>query len=158
MNGVFRSVMEEIERVQRVLPDQILYMQPHGSNPVRKLRDDPPTVERPVAMWISAGDDLQHVAYRCEIVGWEDKTAMSEERRGLVEQIIDTLQPCEGGLYDMAEGPGASSVNLLHVRRLCRIAEPFPVDELVKIGDGLPLSMNRTRGGGHAYVRRMRSA
>ena len=43
MNGVFRSVLEEIRGVHRHLPDQILYMQPHGSGQITRLRDDRPT-------------------------------------------------------------------------------------------------------------------
>ena len=153
MNGVYRSVLEEILAVHKHLPDQILYMQPHGSGQITKLRDDPPTIVKPTKMWISTGDDLQHVSYAVEIVGWEDKTEMSDERHQLIESIINLLQPEEGGLYDMVDEPGESSVNLLHVRRMFEFKEPFSVSRLVKISDGKPLSTNRTRGGGYSYVR-----
>ena len=153
MNGVYRSVLEEILAVHKHLPDQILYMQPHGSGQITKLRDDPPTIDKPTKMWISTGGDLQHVSYAVEIVGWEDKTEMSDERHQLIESIINLLQPEEGGLYDMVDEPGESSVNLLHVRRMFEFNEPFSVSRLVKISDGQPLSTNRTRGGGHSYVR-----
>ena len=153
MNGVYRSVMEEILGVQKHLPHQIFYMQPHGRNPIAKLRDDPPTIDKPTKMWISTGDDLQHVSYVAEIVGWEDKTEMSDERYELIDSIIKLLQPKETGLYNMADDPQASSVNLLHVRRMMEVPKPIPVSQLVKISDGAPLSMNRTRGGNHSYVR-----
>ena len=153
MNGVYRSVLEEILDVHRHLPDQILYMQPHGPGQITRLRDDPPTIDNPTKMWISTGDDLQHVGYVTEIVGWEDKIEMSDERHELIQSIINLLQPKEGGLYDMVDDPAASSVNLLHVRRMFKFNEPFPVSRLVKISDGMPLATNRTRGGGHSYVR-----
>ena len=153
MNGVYRSVLEEIHAVHRHLPDQILYMQPQGPGQITKLRDDPPTIDKPTKMRISTGDDLQHVSYVTEIVGWKDKSEMSDERHKLIESIINLLQPKEGGLYNMADNPGESSVNLLHVRRMFKFKEPFPVSRLIKISDGKPLATNRTRGGGHSYVR-----
>ena len=153
MNGVYRSVMEEILGVQKHLPNQIFYMQPHGPGQITKLRDDPPTVDKPTKMWISTGDDLQHVSYVAEIVGWEDKTEMSAERHQLIESIINLLQPEEGGLYNMVDDPDESSVNLLHVRGMVKVPKPIPVSSLVKISDGEPLATNRTRGGGYSYVR-----
>ena len=156
MNGVYRSVLEEILGVHYHLPDQILYMQPHGPRPIRQLRDDPPTIDKPTKMWISAGDNLQHISYAVEIIGWEDKTQMSNDRRELIESIIKLLQPGEGGLYNMADDPGTSSLNLLHVRRMFKFTEPFSVSRLIKISDGKPLATNRTRGGGHSYVRMAR--
>ena len=137
MNGVYRSVLEELLGVHRHLPNQILYMQPHGPRPIRQLRDDPPTIDKPTKMWISTGDDLQHISYTVEIIGWEDKTQMSDEN----------------GLYNMSDDPGTSSLNLLHVRRMFKFTEPFSVSRLIKISDGRPLATNRTRGGGHSYVR-----
>ena len=156
MNGVYRSVLEELLGVHRHLPNQILYMQPHGPRPIRQLRDDPPTIDKPTKMWISAGDDLQHISYAVEIIGWQDKTQMSNDRRKLIESIIKLPQPGEGGLFNMADDPGASSLNLLHVRRMFKFTEPFSVSRLIKISDGKPLATNRTRGGGHSYVRMAR--
>ena len=78
---------------------------------------------------------------------------MSNERCELIESIINLLQSEEGGLYNLVDDPEASSVNLLHVRRMFKFNEPFSVSRLVKISDGEPLAMNRTRGGGHSYVR-----
>ena len=153
MNGVYRSVMEEIIDVQKHLPYQIFYMQPHGPGQITRLRDDPPTINKPTKMWISTGDDLQHISYVAEIVGWEDKTEMSDERHELIDSLIKLLQPKETGLYNMVNDPQESSVNLLHVRRMLKVPKPIPVSQLVKISDGQPLAMNRTRGGGHSYVR-----
>ncbi len=156
MNGVYRSVLEEILGVHRHLPNQILYMQPHGRSSISRLRDDPPTIDKPTKMWISTGDDLQHISYTVEIIGWEDKTQMSDDRRKLIESIINLHQPGEGGLYNMSDDPGTSSLNLLHVRRMFKFTEPFSVSRLIKISDGRPLATNRTRGGGHSYVRMAR--
>ena len=153
MNGVYRSVMDEILSVQKHLPNQIFYMQPHGPGQIARLRDDPPTIDKPTKMWISTGDDLQHISYVAEIVGWEDKTEITAERHQLIDSLIKLLQPKETGLYNLAEDPDATSVNLLHVRRMVKVPKPIPVSNLIKISDGQPLSMNRTRGGNHSYVR-----
>ena len=79
MNGVLSvSVWKKSLKSAGTCPDQILYMQPHGPGQITKLRDDPPTIYKPTKMWISTGDDLQHVSYAVEIVEWEDKTQMSD--------------------------------------------------------------------------------
>ena len=150
MNGVYRSVLGEILNVHKAQPDQILYMQPHGPGRIARLRDDPPTEEDPIKMWISTTDDLQHVSYVAEIVGWEDKTKISEERRSQVKSVIDEHQVGEQG---MLEDPEKWGVNLLSVRRTVKVDEPFSVSQLVKINDGKPLATTRTRSGGHSYVR-----
>ncbi len=150
MNGVYQSVLGEILNVHKDQPDQLLYMQPHRPGRIAKLRDNPPTEGNPIKMWISTTDDLQHVSYVAEIVGWEDKTEISEDRRSQVKSVIDEHQPGERG---MLEEPEKWGVNLLSVRRMVKINEPFSVSQLVKINDGKPLATTRTRSGGHSYVR-----
>ena len=81
MNGVYRWVLEEILTVHRHLPDQILYMQPHGSGQITKLRDDPPTIDKPTKMWISTGDDL-HTSVMLQRL-WVGKTRQRCQMRGM---------------------------------------------------------------------------
>ena len=50
-------------------------------------------------MWISTGDDLQHVSYRHGDCGWEDKTEMSDSSRWLV--TVESSNACES--YDVAK-------------------------------------------------------
>jgi hypothetical protein len=59
----------------------------------------------------------------------------------------------EARLYDASQAEGGKSVNLLHIRRLRPLAGPFSVGMLVKIADNEPVSEERTRAGGWAYVK-----
>jgi len=152
INGIFESVLEEILLVQRVLPEQIMFLQPHSSGPITHLRDDPPTLHDPVRLFLSITTDLSMVRYCAEIVGWDDKRTLSEERRNVLSRLIWTLQPAECGLFDASSIAGKPSVNLLHVWRMRKLARPFSVTELIKTSDNAPLSPNRTTAGGWAYV------
>jgi hypothetical protein len=153
-NGVYEHVLEDILAVHTGSPDEILYLQPSSHRVMRHLRDDPPTLERPMWLFASTTMDLATVRYRGQIVGWSDKRTLSSEQRRLIEGKIHTLQPTEPGLYDAPRvaAAGHQSVNLLHIRRLHRLMEPFPVTQLRKSSDGHPLSPHRTRAGGWAYV------
>ncbi len=153
INGVFKGVLEEILIIQEALPEQILFLQPYTSSAITHLRDDPPTVDDPMHFFVSITTDLPTIRYEAEIVGWDDKTTLSKERRHAISRITWTLQPGEGGLYDASRVEGAPSVNLLHIRRLKRLTEPFGVEQLVKTSDSQPLSPGRATAGGWAYVR-----
>src|SRR4029077_8757594 len=88
-----------------------------------------------------------------EIVGWDDKREITEAKRRVVNRLIWTLQPNEGGLYDASSVQGAQSVNLLYVRRVRQLQTPFSVGQLIKIADSEPVSDERTTAGGWAYVK-----
>jgi 5-methylcytosine-specific restriction protein A len=154
INGVFDSVLQEILQTQSELPEQILFLQPYSSRPMRKLRDRPPTTESPMWLFLSLSTDLAIIHYTAKIVGWDDKRTLSERKRCTVNRIIKALQPNEGGLYDASPTGDGKSVNLLHIRQLRRFEPPFPVGCLIKTSDGEPLSSGRTTAGGWAYVKR----
>ena len=153
INGVFESVLEEILEVQRELQEHVLFLQPHSSMAIQHLKEHPPTVDDPVRLFLSTTDRLSTVNHRAEIVGWEDKREMTEPRRNVISRRLWTLQPKETGRFDASGVEGASSVNLLHIRRLTKLEKPFEVSELVKTGDSTPVSAGRTTAGGWAYVR-----
>ncbi len=152
LNGVFEAVLAEILEVQEQLPEQIMFLQPHSSRAIVNLRELPPTLDDPVQLLISTTTELPTVQYTAEIVGWDDKLSLSDEKRHVLSRIIWTLQPREGGLYDLSKVPNAKSANLLHVRRLRKLQEPFEVSRLVKTNDGTPVSPDRTTAGGWSYV------
>ena len=154
INGVFDSVLQEILKIQSELPEQILFLQPYSSRPMRELRDRPPTAESPMQLFLSLPTDLASVHYTAEFVGWDDKRALSDRKRHTLNRIIRALQPNEGGLYDASPTGDRKSVNLLYIRRLQRLEPPFPVGHLIKTSDGKPLSSGRTTAGGWAYVKR----
>lgn len=154
INGIYDQPLREILSIQTELPEQILFLQPYSSNAISRLRDDPPTIDDPMQLFISITNDLATVRYSAEIVGWDDKRNLSEARRRVLSRLVWTLQPSESGLYDASRVEGARSVNLLHIRRLRELKQPFPVSELIKTSDQQPLSEARTTAGGWAYVQK----
>ena len=151
INGVFRDVLEEILEALAREPDRIYYLQPHSGSPIGGLQKDPPSESLRVPLYMSTSDDLKSVGYKAEIVGWEDKRHLGEVRRKELTDALDRYQPDEGGLVNKASDGGVS-VNLISILEFERLAEPFGVDKLIKKSDGRPLSTNRSRPGGYAYV------
>ena len=150
INGIYRSVLEEILETQAGTPDRILFLQPFSKSPIVKLATNPPSPEDPVTLYISITTALSEVSYTAEIVGWEDKTVLSQARRNQVNEIIAKYQPEELELFDGTAG--ISNRNLISIQKLVKIGQPFTVSRLVKVSDGRPLSAKRTTSGGWAYV------
>ena len=147
MSGNYESNLQKIADVQAEQPEQILFIQPHGSRRIAYLRDNPPTVDDPVTMYCSISTDLNMVHFAAEVVGWDDKEKLSPQKREMIEKVVRTLQPGEGGVFEGA-------CNLLHVRRLARVESPFDMAKLVKISDNKPLAPHGWQGG-FAYVHRL---
>ena len=126
-----------------------MFLQPYKGSAIVHLRDDPPTLDEPMQLYISATENLPKIKYEAEIVGWDDKRKMSPPKQRVINRLIWTLQPEEGGLYDKS---AKGSVNLLHVRRLREFTKGFSVERLTKKSDGQPVSPKRTTSGGWTYV------
>lgn len=150
INGIFRSVLEEALAVQRELPEQVVYLQPHKSQRMIELAEGPPTPSNPTLLLASTTDELNSVQYSAQIVGWRDKRELNEEQRALLDRLIKAIQPEETGLYSQTDGTEA--VNLLIVRNLKQLANSFPVTELVNDRHDEELS-ERTQAGGWVYIR-----
>lgn len=153
INGIFRSVLDEIQRTHSRQPGQTLYLQPFRGAPIKMLRDNPPTTKNPIRLYASTSDDPATVSYTADIVGWEDKTKLNQTRKCEIEQIIKELQPGEECLYDHSKTPGRPSLNLVHIQRLVELPSPFSVTNLIKISDGKPWSPNKQSPGGWSRVR-----
>ena len=152
LNVVFEGVLKEIIEVQQELPEQIMFLQPHSGRAITKLPENPPTVDDPMLLLMSVTDDLPTVQFAGEIVGWDDKTDMTARRRNVLNRLVHTLQPREGGLYDASRSKARQSVNVLSIRRLRRLKKPFKVTRLRKAEDAQTVSDNRTTAGGWTYV------
>ena len=149
MDGVYLDVLKEIFEVHQHDPERVLYMQPHRKTRIAKLRDDPPTPESPIKMWITTGDDRNRVSYSTEIIGWDDKTKLDDHRKKQISSVITENQRGEKG---MLEDPEKWGVNLLHVRRMERLADPFHVSRLIVISTNKPIPSERYSPR-HFYVR-----
>jgi hypothetical protein len=155
INGIFRGVLDEILVVQDHLPDQILFLQPYKSQPIKHLMVNPPSVEDPVQLLASTTERLGKVEFSGEIVGWDDKRNLAEheERWRAISRVVWSLQPNEGGVYECAGGDRC--VNLLHVRRLRHLERAIPVTQLIKTENGQPIRGERTTAGSWTYVERV---
>ena len=148
MNGNYESNLQGIADVQAACPEQILFIQPHGSRYIADLRDNPPTEDDPVTMYISISTDMNTVHFTAEVVGWDDKTKLSPQKHAEIDEVIKTKQAPEPGVFE-------GGVNLLHIRRLVRVEPPFDVAKLVKTSNDEPLK-HKSRPGGFSYVYRLR--
>ncbi len=153
MNGVHETTLYEILEIQSILPEQILFLQPFSGSPIARLRDDTPTVDDPMRLFMSITNDLSVVHYTAEIVGWDNKLNLSDAKRFILDKLLKTLQPDEGGLYDAARAGDGKSVNLLHIRRLQHLKSPFGVEHMIKTSNSLPVADGRTTAGGYSYVK-----
>lgn len=148
MNGNYEGNLQTIADVHAVLPEQIMFIQPHGRGRIVYLRDNPPTEADPVTMYISISTDMNTVHFTAEVVGWDDKTKLSPQKHERIDEVIKTKQAPEPGLFE-------GGVNLIHVRRLVRVESPFDVAKLVKIRNKEPLK-HKSRSGGFSYVKPLR--
>ena len=144
MSGNYKDNLQAIADVQAAQPEQVLFIQPHGGRRIAYLRDNPPTIDDPVTMYCSTSKKMNQVHFVGEVVGWDDKTKLSPQKRDEISEVITTKQAPEPGVYDVG-------VNLIHVRRLVRVEPPFSVAKLVKISDGKPLSTKKFTAG-FSYV------
>jgi len=152
LNGVYENVLKNILEIQEHLPEQILYLQPYSSERIVHLAENPPSVDDPVRLMISVTDDLSHVKYICEIVGWDDKRQLDGKKFDVLCRIIYGLQWPEEGVYKKPPNSDKECVNLLYVRRLIKLAKPIYVRELFNSTTNEALSPNRTTAGGWIYI------
>ncbi|MCY3545076.1 MAG: hypothetical protein OXH22_13715 [Chloroflexi bacterium] len=97
-------------------------------------------------MYASPTNDRAHVHYAAEVVGWDDKYKLRGKERERVERLISRFQKAEQ--YGVFEG----ALNLIHVRNMRRLKQPFPISNLVKISNNEPLKQP-PKAGGFSYVR-----
>ncbi len=150
MNGVFESVLQEIMSAQQQAPDLVCYLQPYTQVPIKRLKDDPPSVASPWDLFISVTDQLTEVTYQARIVAWHNKTLLSPADLDALNQQIAATQPDERGVHLQGE-KGQVGVNLIGIVGLQRLQPALPVSVFRKVSDGLPLK-TRTQAGGYSYV------
>ena len=150
LNGVFRSVLEEVIAAQSKEASLVCYLQPYKPTAMKELQKHPPTVGTSVPLLMSVTDSLGLVSYQADIVGWQDKRELSEVQIQSLNAHFAVHQPNEGQVHLGVQG-AASSVNLIAVRNVRPIAEAYAVSCLTKLSDGTPLQ-KRSRAGGWSYV------
>src|SRR5690606_32795394 len=149
INGVYDGVLREIVTAQEREPGLDCYLQPYSSSAIAMLRNESPSKDDPVELFVSTTDQLSTVRYRALIVGWSDKRNLAPKDMRRLNAHMAEHQPGEQEVY--LEVNGTACVNLLTASQLEEIEHPLPTSTLVKTSDGVPLKP-RTRAGGWSYV------
>lgn len=149
LNGVYDSVLDEIMKSQEKNPGRVFYLQPYSESMIKQLQEDPPTPKSPLPLYISTTTQLNQICYSAEIVGWEDKNEISEERMAMLNEQIELFQPNEGNIYP--EVNGKKCVNLISIVNLKKLANQLSTSNLIKVSNEEPLKP-RTRAGNWSYV------
>lgn len=154
LNGVWESVLDEIGKAQSENAGLVCYLQPHSSHTILLLKDSDPSPDDPVTMYMSVTDNLGSVSYSATIVGWTDKRPLFDdaERLEVLNKHIDKYQPGEKSIYQyIDEDDSKPCINLIAIRDLTKLTNPFSVKNLVKSKDNSPCKPKK-RSGGWAYV------
>jgi 5-methylcytosine-specific restriction protein A len=154
LNGVFEAVLEEIIAAQDINPGLASYMQPYKGHVIQLLKKSKPSESDPISIYISATTSLHLVSYTAEIVGWDDKRELFKDSKRLetLRKHIRDNQPSEVDIYAYSgEDKSKLCVNLLTIRNLRKIANPFSVSNLIKQSDNKPYKP-RTQAGGWSAV------
>lgn len=149
INGVYEDVLNEIIESQKDNPCKIFYLQPYSQSAIKQLKENPPEQNSLLPLYISTTSQLNQICYFAEIVGWEDKNELSEERLAILNEHIKLFQPKEGEIY--FEVRGKRCVNLVSIRNLRKLKDQVSTSNLIKQSNREPLKP-RTQSGGWSYV------
>ena len=150
LNGVYRSVLDEILFAQKTSPASAYYLQPYSSEKIKLLSEFEVTKDNPMSLYISTTDSLGMISYSADIIGWEDKREIRSNRLQVLNKHIQKWQPGEEEIYMTAPG-GRECVNLISIVNLRQFTDPISVGNLIKTGDKSPLKA-RTQAGRWSYV------
>lgn len=142
INGVYRKVIEEI--LQSNQP--IGCLQAYSPYRIKELVRYPPDEKTKWILYGSYTSNLKLIAFTAEIVKWENKQNLSNERKVEVSEFLKAYQPKEVDLFK------SDTKNLLTITNLRVLINPVPVSRMIKINNNLPLK-ERTRSGGWSYVK-----
>lgn len=93
LNGVYKSALDEIIEAIQNNKNLVCYLQPYKSSEIKLLKNNPPSEEKPVRLYISITSNLNIVAYCADIVQWEDKRDIDPQRLSLLNGHIKEYQP-----------------------------------------------------------------
>ena len=145
LNGVYKSVLDEIRCAQAGNPGLVCYLQPYASVKIAKFAKSPPTLNSPITAYISITTCLPFVSYRAKVVGWENKCEISSTRMKVLNDHIKKYQRREKKIF-MRSRNGKPCINLISVVNVEQLEEKIPVSNFVKIRGLTPLKPRSTSG------------
>ncbi|RJP88583.1 MAG: hypothetical protein C4518_10965 [Desulfobacteraceae bacterium] len=151
INGIFNGVLTEIIQAQDAHNGGEYFLQPYKGQVIKFLKKQQPTSDAPIRLYISTTENLSQICYTAEIIRWEDKRELSEQRSEEVAAILKRDQSGEAGHFTGFDRNANKSVNLVTIRSLRRLDSLHSTSLLRKASDDLPLK-KRTRAGGWSEV------
>ena len=149
LNGVYEDGLRQIIGVHHREPDRTCYLQPHGSNVIKRFQEESPSNENIVPIYMSVTTNLADVTYVADVVGWRQKSELNDNEVQEMNEHIRRYQSLEQSIY--FEINGKKPVNLILVKRLRRLRRAYPTSMIKKLSDGQPLGQ-RTQSGNYSYV------
>lgn len=149
INGVYEDVLVEIMISQEKNPGKTFYLQPYSESSIKELKQNTPSPDTPLPLYISTTAQLNQICYSAEIIGWEDKSEIPVERLRVLNEHIKLFQPKEGEIY--FEVNGKKCVNLISINNLKKLSNQLSTSNLIKKSNDEPLKP-RSRAGGWSYV------
>ena len=105
-----------------------------------------------VKLFASTTDDLRNVRYTADIIQWEHKRSIPDDKRTRIVSDLEQFQPGEVEMFNLTDPEKDIGVNLIYVARMQRLDPPLPVEKLILLSRNRPVSPNRATPGGWAYV------
>lgn len=149
INGVYEDVLDEIMNSQEKNPGKTFYLQPYSESTIKELKQNPPSTDSPLPLYISTTAQLNQICYSAKIIGWEDKSEIPAERLRVLNEHIKLFQPKEVEIY--FEVNGKKCVNLISINNLKKLSNQLSTSNLIKKNNGESLRP-RSRAGGWSYV------
>jgi hypothetical protein len=131
INGVYEDVLDKIIKSKETNPDMVFYLQPYSTSSIKQLKNSPPDSQSSVPPYLSTTVQLDQICYMADIVGWEDKNELSQERLDFLNDHIKKYQPNEGEIYFQVNGK--SCVNLISITNLKKITNQLSVGNLISV-------------------------
>jgi len=154
LNGVFEEVLEEILLAQEKNKNLTCYIQPYSDGRIKMLAEDIPSEQAPIRFYISLTTSFNTVSYTANITGWDDKRELVKDKVRLdkINTDIKKYQPTAVEVYEFSDEERTKPcVNLIHIKDLKRIKNPFSVNNLIKTSNNKQYSL-RTQSGGWSRV------
>lgn len=146
LNGVYESVIEDIIDAQNAGAKEC-FLQPYKGQVINMLKDTKLSLESPTRLYMSTTQNLKNVSYIADIVNWEDKRVLSQQRKGQILTQLQKWQPGEINHFSGVNEVGKTAVNLLTLRGVRSCDTFLSTGVLNKKSDGLPLRPRKRAGG-----------
>lgn len=154
LNGVYKDVLEEIIVAQGKNENLICFLQPYKNQAIKLLKENNFSEIPVIELYLSTTSNLNLISHVAEIVNWKDKRTLIDNPKKLerLNKHITEHQLGEKEIYFFAdEEKTKECINLISVKNLRKISNPFSTNNLIKVSDNTAYKP-RTQAGGWSPV------